>query len=176
MSYPSSGSGAGAWFRGSPCWPWWAKEARMTPALSANRPDRCRHPPRTPQRPDARVHKNVHRNTHTQLSGRGDLEFGDAAARKRESSQGRRSRGVRRVERRTLTARTDLDGHNGIGRPPGPAWQRFFQAWSRLSGRPGEVPDHPTGQPAPLSPRLCHAPAVERWARPGSRGLRPGRG
>ena len=37
------------------------------------------------------------------------------------SSQGRRSRGARRVECRTLTARSCTDGHNGTGRPIGPA-------------------------------------------------------
>jgi excisionase family DNA binding protein len=38
-----------------------------------------------------------------------------------QSSQGRRSRGARRVGRRTLTALSCADGHNGIGRPSGPA-------------------------------------------------------
>ena len=56
----------------------------MTPAQSANRPDRCRHPPRTRQRPDARVHKNVNTNTRTQLR---DVGTWSSATRGRRSAR-----------------------------------------------------------------------------------------
>ena len=48
------------------------------------------------------------------------------AGLRRQSSQGRRSRGAQRVGRRTLATRSDVGGHNGIGRPKGPAYSRFF--------------------------------------------------
>jgi hypothetical protein len=55
--------------------------------------------------------------------------------RDRQSGQGRRSQGARRVERRTLTARSYADGHNGIGRPSGPAWKRLFPLLALLQSR-----------------------------------------
>ena len=53
-----------------------------------------------------------------------------------QSSQGRRSRGARHVGRRTLTARSYVSGHNGIGRPlgrPGSAFLLPYSIW-RASG------------------------------------------
>ena len=59
--------------------------------------------------------------------------------RDRQSGQGRRSRGARRVGRRTLTARSSLNGHNGFGRP---------------LGRHGSV--GPSPMPSGVAPRKVH--------------------
>ena len=50
-------------------------------------------------------------------SGRRHAVFSSFSSTDRQSSQGRRSRGVRGVGRRALTAREDSGGHNGCGRP-----------------------------------------------------------
>jgi hypothetical protein len=65
---------------------------------------------------------------------------------RRQSRQGRRSRGARRVERRTLTARSYADGHSGIGRPAGPAWKRRFLLLA-LPPAAANVLRRPTGPP-----------------------------
>jgi hypothetical protein len=63
-------------------------------------------------RPQQRPHECPH-----PWSGRRDRRAHVDPFIDRKSSQGRRSRGVRRVGRRALTARADSGGHNRCGRP-----------------------------------------------------------
>jgi hypothetical protein len=61
---------------------------------------------------------DVHTNVHTPGQSVATLcSCGSSRRQSRQSRPGRRSRGVRRVGRRALTARSDSGGHNGCGRP-----------------------------------------------------------
>ena len=63
------------------------------------------------------VHSKVHTNVHIPREGVARPCIVGSSWAVAQSRPGRRSRGVRRVGRRALTARTDSRGHNGSGRP-----------------------------------------------------------